>query len=169
MRLTQKRLKEVLTYHPESGHFTSNHAIRGRAKGSVCGCNDKMGRHGYIAIRIDGTLYRAQRLAFLYMTGEWPHDQVDHIDGITNNNRWSNLRQIDAQGNSRNSKLYSNNKSGHTGIRFNESMRKWTAEICVDGRNRYIGAFADKAKAIAARKQANEKHGFWPDHGQRRA
>jgi len=88
--MTQARLKELLIYCVLTGLFMWR-VNRGRIKvGSIAGCKDY---DDYILIRIDGTLYKAHRLAFLYMEGEFPPDQVDHINGVEDDNRWCNLRK----------------------------------------------------------------------------
>ena len=89
--ITQTRLKELLNYDPISGIFTWKTSRGGRKPGSIAGT--KCIHKGYITIQIDGTLYRAHRLAFLYMIGRLPEDQVDHIDRCKDNNAWSNLRE----------------------------------------------------------------------------
>lgn len=160
--ITQSELKEELTYDPTSGLFTSNRAIRGRRKGAVCGCVDK---DGYIQIRVRYTLYRAHRLAFLYMTGQFPSVDVDHINQTRSDNSWGNLRNADATINSRNSKLYKTNKSGIPGVRFMNERGKWKAEICVNYRNVHLGYFKTITDAADARKSAEALNEFHPNHG----
>jgi len=111
--LTQKRLKELLRYNPETGHFTWLVSTAWRIKvgdvaGSVSTCSGKK----YIETNVDGERYRLHRLVFLYMTGEMPHNHVDHINGNGLDNRWINLRQVTLRENHRNTRLQSNNTSG---------------------------------------------------------
>ena len=162
MSISQVELKKELTYDPSTGIFISNRAIKGRFKGAVCGCVDK---DGYIQIRIHKVLYRAHRLAFLYMTGKLPKKDVDHINQIRADNRWENLRDANATINSRNSKLYKTNKSGVPGVRFIKSRGRWRSEICVNYRNIFLGYFKTIQDAINARKDAEDLNGFHPNHG----
>lgn len=82
--LTQSELKNKLTYNPETGLFGRKNKIAGSLR-----------PNGYIQIGINKKLFRAHRLAFLYMTGEWPKSDVDHIDMDRKNNKWANLREAD--------------------------------------------------------------------------
>lgn len=90
--LTQERLKEILKYSPETGEFVY---LVPRKGGSGINTGDIAGdlcMYGYRRIGIDGKRYRACRLAWLYMTGEWPEKHVDHVNGIRSDDRWGNLR-----------------------------------------------------------------------------
>ena len=86
--LTQKRLKELLDYDPDTGIFTWKVSIGGRTKGTKAG-----GLHasGMYIIRIDRKIYSAGRLAYLFMTGEWPCGTAMRWNGIKDDNRWENL------------------------------------------------------------------------------
>ena len=104
MTLTADRLREVLDYDPATGVFTcrvSRGGRRGGSIGSVAGRIRK--RDGYIVIMVDREDYAAHRLAFLWMTGEWPPDCVDHINRNTGDNKWSNLRNATVAQNNANS------------------------------------------------------------------
>ena len=88
--ITQSELKELLNYDPATGVFTWL-VSRGRVKASsVAG---HVHSRGYIVIMVDGRRHLAHRLAFVYMTGTFPDDQVDHINEIKADNRWINLRE----------------------------------------------------------------------------
>jgi hypothetical protein len=90
MELTQDILRSLLRYNPTTGEFTwlaSQYRIKA---GDVAGSKRT---DGYIAIGVGGKLYKAHRLAFLYMEGEFPKDQVDHLNGIKIDNSWANLRK----------------------------------------------------------------------------
>src|SRR5690348_8900862 len=88
--LSQAHLKELLRYDPETGKFFW--LVRARRRSRI---GDEAGSdhgQGYIEIGIEGRRYLAHRLAWFYMTGEWPPEMVDHKDLCRSNNRWANLR-----------------------------------------------------------------------------
>lgn len=91
--LTQKRLKELASYDPETGVFTS----KVRSGGPVVPGTVLTGRHsrGYVRFALDGKRHYAHRIAYLYMTGAWPPSCIDHINRDTSDNRWANLRAAD--------------------------------------------------------------------------
>tara|TARA_R110000868_G_scaffold74441_1_gene215305 strand:- start:1852 stop:2367 length:516 start_codon:yes stop_codon:yes gene_type:complete len=166
--LTQERLKELLHYDPLTGLFTRLVPTGGRGKvGDVAGCV-KVDRNGksYRQIVIDYKTYLAHRLAFLYMNGELPTDQVDHEDGAGLNNIWTNLRHATNQENGKNQRLQAANTSGQTGVGWHKREKKWRARIKLEGIDNHLGYFIDKDGAIAARKAAEIIHGFHPNHGQ---
>jgi hypothetical protein len=78
-------------------------------------------------IQINGKTYQAHRLAFLYMTGKFPPDEVDHINHEPSDNRFVNLRQVTRLENLRNQSLSKNNKSGFTGVSWYGRYSKWVA------------------------------------------
>ena len=94
--VTRERITECLNYDPASGVFTWK-ISRGKSKvNKIAGCVDTT---GYIVIRIDGMNYKAHRLAWIYVYGEWPNDLIDHINGINNDNRIENLELVTPQRN----------------------------------------------------------------------
>jgi hypothetical protein len=95
--LTLERLKQALHYCPETGAFTKLEKSKKRAEGSRA---EGISSHGYYRVTVDGKRYYAHRLAWFYMTGEWPKVLIDHIDECTTNNRWNNLRLADKSSNS---------------------------------------------------------------------
>jgi hypothetical protein len=162
--LTQERLKEILHYCPETGVFTRKIASCNRVKtGDVAGSMD--GR-GYLGIYI-GKLYSSHRLAFLYMTGEFPINDVDHINGERNDNRWENLRHVTRSENHRNRRLSPKNTSGHTGVIWLKKNRKWAAVAMLNYKKIHIGCFDSIDSAIAARKLFNIENGFHINHGEK--
>ena len=152
--ITQDRLKGVLRYDPETGLFTWLVATGRRMRvGSVAGT---LNSGGYIRIAVDGKIYRAHRLAFLYMTGEWPQDQVDHRDTDRTNNRWLNLRPASNSQNSANKRATS--LSGYKGVYKNGVG--YAAQITVAGKNIYLGQFHTPEQASEAyAAAANDMHG----------
>lgn len=120
---------------------------------------------GYIAISIDSKKYLAHRLAWLYMTGEWPENQTDHIDHVRDNNKWDNLRKATNQENLKNQSIRKNNESGITGVCWHKTANKWMAYINLSEGSKYLGIFTDWFEAACARKSADNKYGFHENHG----
>lgn len=111
--LTQQRLKELFTYDPETGKFTRNMSVQGRHAEVIAG---GMTVKGYLSIGVDRKSYLAHRLAFLYMTGEWPKEHVDHINEIKTDNRWINLRDCTRSENFKNTGPRKTSKTGVKGV-----------------------------------------------------
>lgn len=114
--LTQNRLKELFSYDPVSGIFTRNIYVRGQ--GNKAGT---ITAKGYLSIGIDGKHYLAHRLAFLYMTGKWPKEHVDHKNEIKLDNSWNNLRDCTRSENFKNTGPRKNNKLGVKGVSKNKN------------------------------------------------
>jgi hypothetical protein len=147
----QTKLKETLSYDEDTGIFTwLINAGKNRSMGKVAGHVDKS---GYVFIRFNGFLWRAHRLAFLYMTGEVPI-QVDHKDRVRSNNKWNNLRECDYSSNSANSKRPSTNTSGYKGVHWSNWNKRWQASIIVKGKPKFLGLYDDPAVAHEAYKKA---------------
>ena len=91
MVLTQSRLKELLYYDPYSGIFTWKISSGNMPAGSAAGC---LSPEGYIRITIAGKKYKAHRLAWFYVYGYFPENQVVHLNGARDDNRISNLREV---------------------------------------------------------------------------
>jgi hypothetical protein len=156
MELTQAYLKSILNYCPETGVFTrlvrtANCICVGDIAGSING-------EGYLHIMIAGKRYKAHRLAWLYMTGDWPKDQIDHIDGEKANNRFPNLREATHGQNQSNTPVQQNNTSGYKGVSRVKGKRPWMARIMVAGKSIYLGIFETKELAHAAYREAADKH-----------
>ena len=164
--LTQERLKSLLSYNPETGEFTWLVSRGNRQAGESTGCPRSNGRGKvYVVIQIDGRLYLAHRLAWLYSYGAWPENQIDHIDQDSLNNRLINLRDVTNAENNKNRKRQNKNRSGVTGVLFINDRQKWRARIAVNGKFIHLGYFEVKDDAIVARKNADVKYGFHPNHG----
>lgn len=159
--LTQSRLKELLHYSPDTGMFTWRTKRRGVLKGRVAG---GLNGGGYVRMKIDGHEYYAHRMAHLYMTGEMP-DEVDHEDHVRDNNRWENIIPSSRSENGKNVSMRSINTSGVTGVLWDRNARKWRAYITVNRDHKHIGLFESIEDATVARKAADIKYGFHPNHG----
>lgn len=161
MELTQAKVREVLTYCPLTGKLTWRVA-RGRcAAGSPAGYDAD---RGYKGVRVFGKMMYVHRVAFLYMAGYLP-PEVDHINGIRDDNRWVNLRASNRLDNSKNMQMPTTNKSGVLGVFWNRGKNKWTARIKVQQRDFHLGHFSCLEDAAAARREAEATHGFHENHG----
>lgn len=125
--LTQEELKSLFNYNPQTGEFTRKYTTGGQEKGQVAG---GIGSHDIIYIRIPGRdKYVAHRLAWLYMTGEFPFVDIDHIDHNRSNNRWSNLR-IATRSQNKANYLHKAGISGTRGVWPHHS--RWRASIKIN-------------------------------------
>lgn len=164
--MNQDTLKEVLHYDPSTGHFTWKVQHRNIKIGQIAGATDTT-RGGYRRIRVLGRHYSAHKLAWLYMTGYYPSNTIDHIDGNTDNNAWHNLREVTVTENMHNLKKYKNNTTGIAGISYRSDTGKYRARIGVDGKNINLGSYETLEEASAARDAALITHGFHQNHGKR--
>ncbi len=163
--LSWDKLEERLDYNPETGDFSWKVDCRPRIKsGDKAGYSKKTGRTSYLIIGLFGKKYLAHRLAWLYMEGCFPN-QIDHIDHNGLNNKWSNLRNVSSTENSRNQRLSIKNTSGHTGVSWDKTAKKWHASIMVHGKTRNLGIYSNKEHAIFVRKQAEQYYFFHENHG----
>lgn len=143
--LTQQRLIELVSYNPETGEFI-NKISRGNL---IAGCNigGIDNSNGYARICIDGKRYKAHRLAWLYVYGNFPKNFIDHVDGNKSNNKISNLRECSHAQNHQNRLKNSTNNCGFLGVHFSISTGKYRAQIQLDGENRHIGLFDSPEEA----------------------
>jgi len=105
------------------------------------------------------------RIAYAWMTGNWPTDSIDHINRDKLDNRWVNLRHVTAKENQRNTALSKNNNSGHNGVHWSKGAKKWQSTITVDRKTIYLGVYEHIADAVSARICAEDKYGFMAGHG----
>jgi hypothetical protein len=139
--ITLERLREVLEYNPESGVWVWVGRTGKKSKpGKIAGSLDN---NGYVVIRIDKRIYKAGRLAWLYMMEEWPRTTIDHKNGVQADNRWANLREATYSQNNANRRTR-DKRSGLKGVRPNG--RRWCAYFC----NKYLGTFDTPEEASAA-------------------
>lgn len=155
--LTHARLTEAFHYDKETGHFIFKIKLAQRVNvGDRAGAD----RHGYWTVAIDNKRYAAHRLAWLYVTGRWPCAEIDHIDGVKDNNKWANLREATHSENRQNQiKPYKTNKAGHMGVCWHNAGKKWRARITVNGKDKWLGLFeTPEAASIAYLKAKQELH-----------
>lgn len=151
--IDRDRLKSLLGYDPITGQFSWNGPMRGVKPGKPVG---HRATHGYVTIRLDRRPYYAHRLAWLYMTGEWPPEQIDHINGVGTDNRFANLRLASRAENNVNRPRRRDNSSGFKGV-FRARSGRFTAQIRVDGWPVHIGTFDTAEEAFAARNREAER------------
>lgn len=155
MSLTQARLKELLRYDPETGVFTWLVRRNGVKSDGLAGA---IYNNGYVVIKIDGKRYGAHRLAWQYMTGALPEDQIDHRDLDKANNRWDNLRPATDLQNIANRSSWS--KSGFKGVYKPIGRNDYRTEIRINGKRKLLGYFKTPEEAHAVYvKAANDVHG----------
>lgn len=144
--LSLERVKELLSYDPESGLFVW---LSGRSRGVGGKVAGWKLTQGHIAITIDGKTFYAHRLAWFISHGVWPVAMIDHINGIGHDNRLLNLRSVERSINAQNQRKASkNNKLGILGVVYSPRHKKYVAHIQIPGlRQKTIGYYhsADEA------------------------
>lgn len=169
--INQGYLKTIMHYCPDTGEFSwlknnnSNSIKIGDKVGFV-----KKTRTGniYMSTSIHQSEYLLHRLAWLYITGEFPKNNIDHINGCGTDNRFINLRDVDQSENNRNKKLFVTNSSGISGVVWVRRINKWFAGIHVNSKQKSLGYFDNIFDAACARKIAESLHGYHVNHGKLR-
>ena len=138
--LTAKRLRDLLAYNPETGVFTWR-VPRGRQLAGARAGTIRPDQ--YRQIRIDGALYLEHRLAWLYVHGRWPVDEVDHRFGARGDNRIDELREATASQNQQNRAVVS------TGVTWHARSRSWQIRIEAGGRKHNLGYSKVREEACA--------------------
>lgn len=146
-KLNAGRAREAFHYDSATGEFTR--LIRTANRTRVGQVVNSKNNHGYIVLRIDGRQYVAHRVAWLYVTGEWPRYEIDHADMDRSNNRWSNLREATKSQNAANAH-HRNPKSGLKGAYWRKEIRKYAAKIWEGDKLRHLGVFNTAEEAHAA-------------------
>lgn len=145
-----------ISYDADTGHFTWVVAASGVRKGKIAG---SMTSCGYWQIRLNKICYRAHRLAWFVTYGEWPDDEIDHINGNPLDNRIENLRIVDRAGNSQNRwKAHRDNLScGLLGVTWNKQHQRWQAKIVANKVRHHLGYFSDPEPAHEAYMKAKQR------------
>ncbi len=152
--ITQQELKKILYYNPDTGIFTRKITLCPTAKkGDIAGSvmND-----GYLLTMIKRKRYLNHRLAWLYMYGYFPENEIDHLNGIKNDNRISNLREVSHVCNMRNTGNWKHNTSGIKGVHWDEDRQKWRVQITDNKKKKYVGLHADFDEAVCTRLAAEQ-------------
>jgi hypothetical protein len=152
-------VRRVLQYCPETGVFAWNYRKdkgwnwNRQWAGKIAGCLDGK---GHWRIRINARHYAAHRIAWFLQTGQWPPNEIDHINNVKTDNRFCNLRLATRSQNATNMRPSSSNTSGFRGVVFDKSRNKWSARLTVNGKTRNIGRFDTKEDAVSARATAED-------------
>lgn len=173
-------LRELLNYAPDTGtfiwrerrpeHFT---ATAQRTPGWLCRwwntrfANTQAGSYDpnqYLLIRVNGTDYRAHRIAWVMSYDSEP-EFIDHINGNPTDNRLVNLRSVSQADNAKNAKRRADNQSGVTGVSYFSPKNTWRARINYKGATITLGYYRSKEEAIAARKAAETLYVYHANHG----
>ena len=158
--ISHARLKQELRYDPHTGSW---HPIRTKGRHKIKRKPTKLRK--YQIITAAGQNFQSHRLAWFYMTSEWPVLDIDHIDGNPSNNAWSNLRLATRSNNLANSKISKTNTSGYKGVCWHKCHHKWMAYLGYQNKQRFLGLFKTKNAAVAARvKAAQELFGEFARH-----
>lgn len=173
--LDPELLRQLIRYDAETGaltwlrrdrrHFTTDrncNAWNTRYAGKPALAADN--GVGYKIGSIFERHFLAHRVGWAIVHGEWP-DVIDHINGDPADNRLCNLRSVDWGGNCRNQRRNQRNTSGVVGVGWSAAAKKWLAQIGIGREVKYLGIYDCKSDAIAARKAAEIKYGFHPNHG----
>jgi len=157
----RERVVELLICDPETGVLIWRPS-KYRRVSRRAGCRQRI---GYRVVRIDGVLYYEHRIIWVVERGEWP-EQIDHINGVKDDNRLVNLRPATHFTNRHNNSLMRTNTSGIKGVRYVSKERKWTAEVWLHNKKAFTSRFNTKKEAIRAIRAAREElHGEFANHG----
>lgn len=156
--IDQQTLKDLFEYDPDTGIFTRKKAVSNQKQGCIAGCQDGS---GYSVIRVKRISYRAHRLAWMYVYGKFPENEIDHINRIRSDNRICNLREVSRNQNMQNKDKAVSNKTGYKGVSISKQKKykKFVAQIKFNGKVIYLGRYFCAESAYAAYcKAANELH-----------
>jgi len=159
-----KKASHYFRYEPGSG------LIYRKIKVSTNTCvgqlvGNRQYANGYGMIGFEQKKYSSHRLAWLLHNGEWPKQQIDHINGNRIDNRIVNLRDVNCAENNRNRPIAKNNNSGHVGVSWDKDKNKWKAYIDIAGKTKTLGAYKLLSDAIVARSAASIENSYHENHG----
>jgi hypothetical protein len=151
-----RKFAECLRYEPETGHLywiVRNSNFIDMAMPAGCPM-----KNGYRKVMVGNKQLYAHHIAWWFIHGEWPQQQVDHINGNRLDNRASNLRLATQEQQNFNGKLFKNNKCGVKGVCLNKRNGKWRAHIVVQKKQLRLGEFRSIEEARVARLRAEALH-----------
>lgn len=177
----EQAIRDRLDYAPETGTLTWREpkrewfatlnaftSWRTRWGGKESG---KIRRDGYRAVRLtvdgNGMSFLAHRVAWFITYGEWPRGQIDHMNGDRADNRLCNLRAVSQHENLLNMKCPADSKTGVPGVTWSKHAKRWLVRVNIDKRTKNLGYYLNFEEAVAARRSAEQKHGYYKNHGKR--
>ena len=174
--LTQEIVRELLDYDPETGTLTWRERDRKWFKSDKSWkiwnsryankeAFTSLDHWRYFHGAVFHKTYKAHTIVWLYQTGKLPKGQIDHINHDRSDNRWTNLRQVSHQDNSKNRTQQKNNTSKCTGVGWHKPTQKWRVRINTNNEEIHLGCFASFEDAVIARKAAETKYSFHENHG----
>lgn len=145
--LSLEKLKQQLSYCADTGVFTWSVTRNRISKGDIVGFKTSK---GYLSTKVNGKAYRLHRLAWFYVYGVWPKNQIDHVNGIRIDNRICNLRDVEPRHNSQNrSAINQKNKTGFVGVcKIGEN--RFSSTLMVDGKVYHLGVHKTPKEASNA-------------------
>lgn len=161
-RLTPQEVSDLFFYDETAGVLRwRNDGPNGRKSGDPAGV--KTTNQGYLYTHVNRRLFLVHRLIWVVRTGRWPESQIDHVNGVTTDNRFENLRQATPRENMQNKRKYKNSSSRFVGVYYDRRDRRWRASIRVDRKTYHLGSFAYEESARDAYVKAKAfKHDFQP-------
>ncbi|VTU25221.1 putative NHN endonuclease [Variovorax sp. PBS-H4] len=154
---TAEQLRGLMRYDPETGHLWWKPRKAGR--GAVDRPAGHLGDQGYVCVQLLGKIYKAHRLAWLYVHGAWPEHGIDHVNGDRADNRIANLREASPTVNRNNVRAARrDSKTGFMGVNYQPRKRSYRATIQLNGRNKHLGTFKDPESAHQAYLDAKRQH-----------
>lgn len=152
-------IKQLFDYDAQAGHLYWRARGRGRVKTRPAGT---LLSTGYIGVVVGKKRYLAHRICWVVQFGEWPSDQIDHINGNKADNRLCNLREATNFQNGKNTRTHINNTSGVCGVTYDKVNKRWRSLIKVNGKQIHLGRWPSFEEAVAARKEAESQYfGKW--------
>lgn len=159
---TAQALKEHISYDPVTGRFTVIKHYGPMKPGDTPGASKT---HGYRTIGFRYKTYPEHHLAWFFVYGVIPQLTIDHINGIRDDNRIENLREVSFAENCRNRRRMKNNTSGVQGVSFSPRHQMWKVSIRANGRDVFLGYYRTIDEASIARRAAERALGYHKNHG----
>ena len=156
---TYEDVRRLFSYDAATGILTWNfrsdvhQVVNAHLEGKKAGTFDDL---GYLRVKVFGRSFLVHRIIFLWVTGSWPAQDVDHKDMNPTNNAWSNLRSASRTSNQANTRSRATNKSGFKGVSWHKRTQKFVAQISYQNKKTHLGLFdnpqdAHNAYVAAAR------------------